>query len=292
MAWVKRFRVLVVAVLATGAAFMTAFGQESNAVKAKPFYENGKARSTQGDFEGAIVEFTKALNIDPQSPFVYAARGNARLNLGALDEAIADFSKAIEIDPKRFVPYLNRGAAKVDKGDLDGAIADYSKVIALDPKSAIAYRNRGCALQQKGELDRARSDYQQAIQLATDEGAYQHFYLYLLGQRQKPRPLPMELKATVTRWKESWKKTVGLFLADEIDEAALLAQAAQGSPKAVREQKCEGFYYAGAVKLARGETAGAKELFERCVATQLHTFPEFQLARAELANIGQVEKTK
>lgn len=292
MVWAKRFRFLEVAVLASVAVSLAAFGQESNAAKAKPFYESGKARSSQGDFEGAIVDYSRAISIDPQSPFVYAARGNAKLNLGALDEAIADFSKAIEIDPNRFVPYLNRGAAKVDKGDLDGAIADYSKVIALDPKSALAYRNRGCALQQKGNLEGARSDFQQAIQLATDEAAYQRFYLFLLGQKQKPRPLPTELSATVTRWKESWKKTVGLFLAGEIDEAALLEQAAQGSPKVVREQKCEGFYYAGAVKLTRGEAAAAKELFERCVATQLHTFPEFQLARAELANTAQFEKAK
>ncbi|MBK9991256.1 MAG: tetratricopeptide repeat protein [Verrucomicrobia bacterium] len=283
---------MAVAVLVTGAVFVTAFGQESNAAKARPYYDNGKARAAQGDFEGAVAEYTSAINIDPLSPFVYAARGNAKLNLGALDEAIADFSKAIEIDPKRFVPYLNRGAAKVDKGDLDGAIADYSVVIALDPKSALAYRNRGCALQQKGDLEGARSDFQQAIQLATDDAAYQRFYLFLLGQRQKPRPLPTELKATVTRWKEGWKKTVGLFLAGEINEAALLEQAAQGTPKVVREQKCEGFYYAGAVKLTRGEGAAAKELFERCVATQLHTFPEFQLARAELANTAQFEKTK
>lgn len=292
MAWVKRFLVLSVAVLAIGAVSMTAFGQESNAAKAKPFYESGKARSAQGDFDGAIIEFTKVIEIDPKSPLAYAARGNAKLNLGALDEAIADFSKAIEIDPSRFIPYLNRGAAKVDKGDIDGAIADYTKVLTLDPKSVLAYRNRGCALQQKGDLEGARSDFQQAIQLANDEGAYQRFYLYLLGQKQKPRPLPTELKATVARWKDGWKKTVGLFLTGEIDEGALMEQAAHGTPKAVREQKCEGFYYAGVIKLTRGETAAAKELLERCVATQLHTFPEFQLARAELANIGHLEKAK
>jgi len=287
MAWEYRFRLLTIVMMATFGLAVFTYGQDGNAAKAKPFYDSGTAHMKQGDYDGAIVELTKAIDIDPKNPFAYAARGNAKTGIGALDEAIGDFSKAIELDPTRRVPYINRGVAKVDKGDLDGAIADYSKAIALDPKSASVFNNRGCAKLQKGDIDGARSDFQQAVQLASDEGAYQRFYLFLIGLRQKPGSSPTELRSVVSRWKESWKKTVGLFLAEEINEGALLEQAAQGTPKSVREQKCEGFYYAGAIRLAKGDVAAAKDLFDRCVATQLHTFPEFQLARTELAKLGE-----
>jgi lipoprotein NlpI len=289
MVLLHRFRVLIAAVATVCAVVPFCRGQEQNAAttRAKSFLESGNARVAQGDYLGAIVDFSSALELEPKNPVLYAARGNAKTNLGELDEAISDFSRAIEIDPARRVPYINRGVAKVDKGDLNGAIADYSKAIDLDPKNITAYRNRGCARQQKGDLDGARADYQQAIQLATDDGAYQRFYLFLLVARQKPGPSLADMKATVSRWKTSWKKNVGLFLAGEIDEAALHELAAQGSPKTVREQKCEAFYYAGVIHLLKGDAVGAKNLFERCVATQLHTFPEFQLARAELNNIGQ-----
>ena len=40
------------------------------------------------------------------------------------DGAIADATRAIEIDPKLVEGYVLRGAAKSDKGDLDGAISD------------------------------------------------------------------------------------------------------------------------------------------------------------------------
>jgi lipoprotein NlpI len=290
MARVNRFFALAVAVLATFGFCVAAFGQENPLLKAKAAYDVGVARVGKGDYEGAIRDFTKAIESDPKNPVYYAARGNARTTSGELEDAIADFSTAIELDPARRVPYINRGVAKVDKGDLDGAIADYAKALTLDPKNVTAYRNRGCARQQKGDYEGARNDFQQAIQLATDEGAYQRFYLYLLGQKQTPRSQPAELKSAVGRWKDGWKKTVGLFLAGEIDETALLERAVQGSDKAVREQKCEGYYYAGEIKLIRGETAAAKELLERSVATQLHTFPEFQFASAELNNIVQSEK--
>ena len=292
MAIANRYRTLLVFAAALSALASLCRSQEVNeaSVRAKPFYESGTARAGQGDYEGAIADFTKAIETDPKNPIAFAARGNAKTNIGELEGAIADFSRAIEIDPARRVPYINRGVAKVDKGDLDGAIADYSKSIVLDPKNVTAYRNRGCARQQKGDIDGARSDYQQALQLATDEGAYQRFYLFLLGLRQKPSPSVADLNAVVSRWKAGWKKSVGLYLVGEINEAAMTELAAQGTPKSVREQKCEAFYYAGAIHLAKGDVAGAKSLFERCVATQLHTYPEFQLARAELSKIGQGEK--
>ena len=290
----KRCRFFLVFAAALAAWTPLCRGQEANpaAAKAKPFFESGTARAGQGDAQGAISDFSKAIDIDPKNPLVYAARGNAKVVIGELDDAITDFSKAIEIDPTRRVPYINRGVAKVDKGDLEGAIADYSKVIAMDPKNITAFRNRGCALQQKGDIDGARNDFQQALQLATDEAAYQRFYLFLLGARLKPGPSVADFKTVVERWKPSWKKNVGLFLAGGVDEATLHDLALQGTPKSVREQKCEAFYYAGVVHQNKGDIAGAKSLFERCVATQLHTFPEFQLARAELVKIGQLAPAK
>jgi len=277
---------MIVAALSVLTPFCRAQDANTAAAQAKPFIESGAARVGQGDAQGAIQDFSRAIDIDPKNPLAYAARGNARVILGELEDAIADFSKAIEIDPTRRVPYINRGVAKVDKGDLVGAIADYSKVISLDPKNATAYRNRGCANQQKGDIDGARNDYQQAIQLATDEAAYQRFYLFLLGVRQKPGSSVADFKAVVGKWKPSWKKNLGLFLSGEIDEGALIEMASEGTPKAVREQKCEAFYYTGVMRQARGDVSGAKALFERCVTTQLHTFTEFQLARAELVKIG------
>lgn len=266
---------------------MPVLGQEDAAVQAKRSYERGQSRMKLGEFEAAIIEFSKAIELDAKNPHAYAARGNARINIGAINEAIADFTQAIALDPSRRVPYINRAIARVDVGDLDGAIADYTTANSLDPKNALIFRNRGCVKLQKGDLDGARTDFQQAIALATDDGAYQRFYLLLLGLQPKSAQVDTEFKNTIAGWKDGWKKSVGRFLVGELDENSLMELAAQGTPKVVREQKCEGSYYAGVVRLAKGDKAGARGFFERCVATQLHTFPEFQLARAELYKIDK-----
>ena len=48
---------------------------------------------------------------------------------GDLDGAIADFDRAIELNPKDDAPYYNRAQAKRLKKDAAGAIADYTRAI-------------------------------------------------------------------------------------------------------------------------------------------------------------------
>ena len=92
-------------------------------------------------------------------------RGIAKHTKGDLDGAIADFSKAIELKPTDAIAYCNRGIAKEKKGDLDGAIADYSKAIELHPKYAAAYLHRSVAKKKKGDQVGADADYVEAAKL-------------------------------------------------------------------------------------------------------------------------------
>ena len=76
----------------------------------------------------------------------YLNEGLALERQGDYDGAIADFTKAIELNPQLAEPYNNRGTARLHKHDLDGAIADYAKAIELNPQFADAYSNRGLSL--------------------------------------------------------------------------------------------------------------------------------------------------
>ena len=111
------------------------------------------------------VEVKKEENIKPETDLDYKQRGNAKYNKGDLDGAILDWDKAIELNPKYADAYYNRGIAKSDKGDLDGAILDYDKAIELNPKFALAYYNRGLAKKDKGDLDGSKKDIIRAREL-------------------------------------------------------------------------------------------------------------------------------
>ena len=58
-------------------------------------------------------------------------RGYAYNETGDYDKAIADCDKAIELDPEDATAYRSRGDAYEEKGDYDKAIKDYDMVLQL-----------------------------------------------------------------------------------------------------------------------------------------------------------------
>ena len=124
--------------------------QAAHAQSADDYVDAGIEKGISGDTQGAITDFTKAIEIDPQDNptrlFVaYYNRGNAKGLLKDYHGSIIDFNKAIEINPEDATTYYSRGLAKRRLGDNRGAILDYNKAIAINPEYANAYSNRGVA---------------------------------------------------------------------------------------------------------------------------------------------------
>jgi Flp pilus assembly protein TadD len=65
--------------------------------------------SDKGDYERAIADFTKAIEIIPKMTAVYHHRGLAYEALGRRADAIADYRRALALDPK---DEFARGALK------------------------------------------------------------------------------------------------------------------------------------------------------------------------------------
>jgi len=61
----------------------------------------------------------------------YNNRGSAFHYKGQYDRAISDYNKAIEIDPEYALAYFNRGVAYFKKGDYDRAWEDFLMAQAL-----------------------------------------------------------------------------------------------------------------------------------------------------------------
>ena len=76
---------------------------------------------------GALV-FASSPSLFAQSASTYVASGLAKFHQGNLDGAIADYTQALELNSSYLGAYNNRGMARSAQGNFDGAIADYSGV--------------------------------------------------------------------------------------------------------------------------------------------------------------------
>jgi tetratricopeptide (TPR) repeat protein len=76
----------------------------------------------------------------------YFKSGNTWADKGDYDKAITEFDKVIELDSKFTLAYSNRGNVWSEKCEYDKSIADYDKALELDPKSSQANNNKAWLL--------------------------------------------------------------------------------------------------------------------------------------------------
>lgn len=86
------------------------------------------------DFDGAIADYTEAIEINANYASLYFNRGTALLNKLEFEKAIDDFDSAIYLEANNAEFYNGRATAKMDKGDLEGAKKDFFKSIELNPE--------------------------------------------------------------------------------------------------------------------------------------------------------------
>jgi len=117
-------------VLAVGASLWFA----APVVETANAYNNqGLIYNDEGEYDKAVIAFTKAIELDPELAIVYNNRGWAYIELGQYEQGIADCTKAIELDPELAIVYSNRGWAYIELGQYEQGIADCTKAIELDP---------------------------------------------------------------------------------------------------------------------------------------------------------------
>lgn len=91
-------------------------------------------------------------------------RGCEKARLQDYRGAISDFSKSIEINPNNESAYNNRGAIKAKLHDYTGAIVDYDKSIQIQPTFGHAYYNRGIIKITLRQTDSGRRDLNKAAE--------------------------------------------------------------------------------------------------------------------------------
>jgi len=127
--------------------------------------DKGFKHYMNGEYEKALNEYNKAIEIWPNLAVAYDNRGCLYAAIKRYDEAIADFNQEARIEPNKYSAYYNRGLVCTNLQKFSKAISDFTTCVHLDPRKYSGYYNRGCAYYQMGELDKAKSDFTKAIEI-------------------------------------------------------------------------------------------------------------------------------
>ncbi len=155
------------------------------------YYKIGKNKAQNKDFQGAIMSFTTAIEMeDPEKfPHLYGIylleRGNSKRELSDFRGAVSDISASIgwfnsyvlitgnaNIIDLIEASYMSRAIAKLGINDLGGALIDVNEALELNPRSGDHFKFRGEIKILLGQKDSACLDFSRAGELGA-EGAYE-----------------------------------------------------------------------------------------------------------------------
>ena len=129
-----------VAYLDAGKSQQLALADFNAAIRANPsdgdaFDHRGYLERHNGDFNAAVADESRAIELEPQAALPWANRGYAYAGKHWWDWAIADFTDALRVANNYVFALQGRADAERRKGDTRAAVKDYGDVIADDPHS-------------------------------------------------------------------------------------------------------------------------------------------------------------
>lgn len=143
------------------------------------YLTRGQVQRIRGDFDAAVVDFTNAARLEPQS---FSAHFNLALMLQELQrfaQAIKAYQKALEIRPLDPDANMNLAIAYV-QDDQPGKALEYAKrAVAADSKNAAIQANYGTILAQVGQSDAAMQHLKRSLELTNNQP---EVYLNLAGE--------------------------------------------------------------------------------------------------------------
>lgn len=116
------------------------------------------------DPEAAEDATKKAIALDPNHVEARTLLGWIESEIhGDLDAAVEQYSKVVELRPDSWEAHNNLGVAFKRKGEADKAAASFSQALAIRPDYGAALSNRGWVFAEQNKWREARQDFEQAL---------------------------------------------------------------------------------------------------------------------------------
>ena len=281
----------------------------SNSETPDALLQLGRLEEQTGSASEAVRHYRRALDLTPNtSPLdtmrraqILESLGDAFTADGNADQSRRMYQQALEAW-ERVAPelagaedasgalarlQLRQGVLRDRLGDHTAAVGSFRQAMRTAPQMREIYATILAHLAAVAEPDPAFADEvftlsQNQLTLAVEWKVYFALWVRLIAARAGTAdPATVADAGTVLRTHadgSGWSSKLAAFSLGQLPYAELL-QAASGVG-----EETEAHFYEGARRLERGDVQGARELFQRVLATHMVSFYEFTMARQLLAS--------
>ncbi len=131
----------------------------------------GSVLYAEGDINGAIQEFEKAIRTKPTCSYAHYDLGRSYRRKGNTDKAIEHYSEAVRYEPDCVPAYNNWAEIMAQEGKVDEAIEILRRGLVYCPQSVVLHGNLGSLLKLQGQRAEAIKELETALQLDPNSAA-------------------------------------------------------------------------------------------------------------------------
>lgn len=223
---------------------------------------------------------------DQELAIAYYNRGFAFYSKSDYDNAIRDYDRSINLQPKYAPALVRRAHAYQEKREYEGALADYEEAARVDPKFAFE-RSKGFLFFYLGRMTQSAEMFEKHIKSNPDDTRVMLFRYLVEAKIGNAFAAARDLEVDAAKLKERrWPGPIIDFHLGRIDEQAMFAAANDSDPQVKTEKVCAANFHAGESRLFRGQVTAAIPLLRAAERICPSHFYESHGANTELKRLG------
>ena len=98
----------------------------------------GIVHRVQGDQKEALIDYSRALEINPKNIFTYMPLSAICCEQGRYEEALQIYDQALQYDPTFIQPYINKGLIYLRQLQYEKAVTNLNQALLIDPNNSEA----------------------------------------------------------------------------------------------------------------------------------------------------------
>lgn len=125
----------------------------------------GDVYGRQGDFQRAVLEFKKAIEIKPNYADAYHNLANTYVEIKKYEEAVKNYQKAIYFNPKLWQSYQNLAVLYFQNNQFSPALENIQKAIAINPENINLQADLGVIYYRMGDKNKAKAIFAKLLKI-------------------------------------------------------------------------------------------------------------------------------